>query len=78
MSQHLWNTQIFVDGIVIVLGIVFAAFAHFIRRRAKRTTFRNYFCSWSDTPFMPEVSMSEAESRLAESRARFEQNRDWR
>jgi hypothetical protein len=78
MSQHLWNSQVFVDCIVIILGIVLAAVAHFIRRKAKRATFRNYFCSWSDAPFAPEISMSEAESRLAESRARFEQNRDWR
>jgi hypothetical protein len=78
MSQHLWNTQILVDGLVIFLSIVVAAVAHFMRRRAKKATFRNYFCSWSDAPFMPEVSISEAELMLAESRARFEQNRDWR
>jgi hypothetical protein len=57
---------------VILLGIVFAALANFIRRRAKKTSFRNYFCSWSDAPFMPEVSISDAELRLAESRSRFE------
>ncbi len=78
MSQHFWNAQIYVDGFVIILGIVVAAVAHFIRRRAKRAAFRNYFCSWSDAPFVPELSMREAESMLAESRARFEQNRDWR
>ena len=78
MSQHFWNAQILVDGFVIILGIVFAAVAHFIRRISKKASFRNYFCSWSDAPFMPEVSISEAELMLAESRARFEQNRDWR
>jgi hypothetical protein len=78
MSQHFWNAQILVDGFVIILGIVFAAVAHFIRSRAKRTTFRNYFCSWSDAPNVAQLSISEAESMLAESRARFEQNRNWR
>jgi len=78
MNQHLSNAQIFVDGLVIVSCIAVAAVAHLLRRRAKRASFRNYFCSWSDAPFVPEVSISEAELRLAESRARFEQNRDWR
>lgn len=78
MNQHLWNAQILVDCFVVVLGIVIAAVAHFFRRRAKQASFRNYFCSWSDAPYVPEVSLSEAELRLAESRSRFEQNRDWR
>jgi hypothetical protein len=72
MNQHLTIAQLIVDGSVILLGIVFAALANFIRRRAKKASFRNYFCSWSDAPFMPEVSISDAELRLAESRSRFE------
>ena len=36
MSQHFWNAQILVDGFVIILGIVFAAVAHFIRRISKK------------------------------------------
>jgi hypothetical protein len=78
MSQHFWNAQILVDGFVIILGIVFAAVAHFIRRISKKASFRNYFCSWSDASNVPELSMREAESMLAESRSRFEQYRNWR
>ena len=78
MNQHLSNAQIFVDGLVIVSCIAVAAVAHLLRRRAKRASFRNYFCSWSDASNVPELSMREAESMLAESRSRFEQYRNWR